>query len=73
MVLNTGIFIDDSFIQKILFLSLVHYSELTKDYGFTMGYLNNAGEMKAFDLRFDIEDEAKVCHEEVKQRILKYK
>lgn len=73
MVLSTGTFIDDSFIQNILFLSLVHYNELTKDYSFTMGYLNNAGEMRVFDLRFDIEEEAKVCREEVKQRILRYR
>lgn len=73
MVLSTGTFIDDSFIQNILFLSLVHYNELTKDYSFAMGYLNKTGEMRSFDLRFDIKEEAETCREEVKTRILRYK
>ena len=73
MVLSTDTFIDDSFIQKIIFLSNVHYNELTKDYSFAMGYMNKNEEIRAFDLRFDKEDEANLCREEVKQRILRYR
>ena len=38
-----------------------------------MGYMNKNEEMRAFDLRFNKEDEANLCREEVKQRILKYR
>lgn len=73
MVLSSGTFLDDNFLKNIVFLSLVHYQTLTDDYYFSMGYLNNDGELRSFELRFDDVTEANVCREEVKSRILMYK
>ena len=73
MILSSDTFLDDNFLKNVIFLSNVHHNELTKDYCFSMGYLINTGEMKAFELRFDNEEEAKTCREEVKSRILIYR
>lgn len=70
MVLSSGTFLGDDFLANISFLSLVHYSNLTKDYYFSMGYLNNDGDIRAFELRFDDEEEAKTCREEVLSKVL---
>lgn len=78
MKLSSGTFLSDKFISNIVFLSLVHRYENLLDknndneWCFTMGYMNNAGELKAFELRFDDLNEAKQARKEVAEEIMKY-
>ena len=77
MKLSSGTFLSDDFISNIAFLSLVHPVEkLTKteekEWSFTMGYMNIHDELKAFELKFDNEDEAKQAREEIAKEIMKY-
>ena len=77
MKLSSGTFLSDEFISNIAFLSLVHLVEkLTKteekEWSFTMGYMNVHGELKAFELKFDNENEAKQARKEVAEEVMKY-
>lgn len=77
MKLSSGTFLSDAFISDIVFLSLVHPVEkLTKteekEWSFTMGYMNANGELRAFELKFNNEDEAKQSREEIAKERMKY-
>lgn len=77
MKLSSGTLLSDKFISNIVFLSLVHPVErLTKteekEWSFTMGYMNVNDELKAFELKFDNEDEAKQSREEIAEERMKY-
>lgn len=77
MKLSSGTFLSNTFIVKIVFLSLVHSVEKLikdqeKEWSFTMGYMNHNGELKAFELKFDNLDEAKQAREEIAKERMKY-
>lgn len=77
MKLSSRTFLSNNFIVKIVFLSLVHpveklIKDQEKEWSFTMGYMNHNGELKAFELKFDNEEEAKQAREEIAEEITKY-
>lgn len=78
MKLSNGTFLSNAFISDIVFLSLVHPVEHElnktekKEWSFTMGYMNVNDELRAFELKFDNEDEAKQSREEIAKERMKY-
>lgn len=78
MKLSNGTLLSDNFISKIVFLSPVYPVEHElnkteeKEWYFTIGYKNINGELRAFKLKFDNEDEVKQSREEIIEEVMKY-